>query len=158
MDDGKDGLDIPKVSKQAGPITRKNSFGSAYSPTKISEPADSQAHDHANFDNCSPSFALVCVFLLLALGCAILSAAQEQQSANAPPAQGLKPILSYISSAWDTLTRSMTECQSVVDPKLKTPPVLYLPANFPEPPAVHKLAADCNVQHRASAKGDPTSG
>lgn len=40
----------------------------------------------------------------------------------------------------------MTECQSVIDPKLKTPPVLYLPANFPEPPAVHKLAADCRVR------------
>jgi alpha,alpha-trehalase len=88
----------------------------------------------------------VFVFLLLAFGCAVLSPAQELQSANAPQAQGLKPILSYISSAWDTLTRSMTECQSVVDPKLKTPPVLYLPANFPEPPAVRKLAADCNVQ------------
>jgi len=88
----------------------------------------------------------VCVFLFLAFGCEMLSPAQELQSANAPQAQGLKPILSYISSAWDMLTRSMTECQSVVDPKLKTPPVLYLPANFPEPSAVRKLAADCNVQ------------
>jgi alpha,alpha-trehalase len=88
------------------------------------------------------------VFLLffLALRFSIPSPAQEAQSANAPqPAQGLKPILSYISSAWDTLTRSMTECQSVVDPKLKTAPVLYLPADFPEPPAVHRLA-DCGVR------------
>src|ERR1700704_5387943 len=61
-------------------------------------------------------------------------------------AQGLKPILDYISSAWDTLTRSMTDCQSIVDPKIKVAPVLYLPAGFPEPPAVQKLAADCNVQ------------
>lgn len=76
----------------------------------------------------------------------MLSPAQEVQSANAPQAQGLKPILSYISSAWDSLTRSMTECESLVDPKLKTPPVLYLPANFPEPPAVHKLAGDCTVR------------
>ncbi len=88
----------------------------------------------------------VCVFLFLAFGCAMLSPAQEVQSANAPQAQGLKPILSYISSAWDSLTRSMTECESLVDPKLKTPPVLYLPANFPEPPAVHKLAGDCTVR------------
>src|SRR5882724_3376564 len=61
-------------------------------------------------------------------------------------APGLKPILTYISSAWDTLTRSMTSCDSLVDPKLKAPPVLYLPKDFPEPPAVHKLAADCNVR------------
>ncbi len=64
----------------------------------------------------------------------------------APQAQGLKPILNYISSAWDTLTRSMTECQSIVDPKIKVAPVLYLPAGFPEPQAVQKLAEDCNVR------------
>jgi alpha,alpha-trehalase len=59
--------------------------------------------------------------------------------------QGLKPILTYISSAWDTLTRSMTDCASVVDPKIKVSPVLYLPAGFKEPAAVKKLATDCNV-------------
>jgi alpha,alpha-trehalase len=65
-----------------------------------------------------------------------------------PTAQssGLKSILDYISSAWDTLTRSMTECKSVVDPKIKAAPVLYLPADFPEPAAVEKLATDCNVR------------
>src|SRR5579864_1984477 len=61
--------------------------------------------------------------------------------ATDPNGPGLKPILDYISSAWDTLTRSMTDCQSIVDPKLKAAPVLYLPAGFPEPPAVQKLAA-----------------
>lgn len=70
----------------------------------------------------------------------------QSPAAKAPEGQGLKPILSYISSAWDTLTRSMTECKSIVDPKISAAPVLYLPANFPEPAAVHKLAADCNVR------------
>ena len=60
--------------------------------------------------------------------------------------QGLKPILDYISSAWDTLTRSMSDCQSVVDPKIKAPAVLYLPKGYPEPPAVQKMAAQCNVE------------
>jgi hypothetical protein len=46
--------------------------------------------------------------------------------------QGLKPILDYISSAWDTLTRSMADCQSVADPKIKVAPVLYLPAGYAE--------------------------
>src|SRR5258708_13439154 len=68
----------------------------------------------------------------------------EQKVAS--PAQGLQPILGYISSALDTLTRSVTECQSIVDPKIKVSPVLYLPAGFPEPPAVQKLATDCNVR------------
>jgi alpha,alpha-trehalase len=40
----------------------------------------------------------------------------------------------------------MTDCQSVVDPKLKVAPVLYLPAGFTAPPAVQKLTADCNVR------------
>ena len=61
-------------------------------------------------------------------------------------AKASKPILQYISSAWDTLTRSMSECQSLVDPKMKAPPVLYLPAGFREPPAVQKLARECDVR------------
>ncbi len=40
----------------------------------------------------------------------------------------------------------MTECQSIVDPKIAAAPVLYLPKDFPEPAAVKKLAADCKVQ------------
>jgi alpha,alpha-trehalase len=72
------------------------------------------------------------------------SHAYAQQPAESE--RGLKPILDYISSAWDTLTRSMTECQSIVDPKISAAPVLYLPKEFPEPAAVKKLAADCNVQ------------
>jgi alpha,alpha-trehalase len=65
---------------------------------------------------------------------------------NSDGGAGLKPILQYISSAWDTLTRSMSECESVVDPKMKVAPVLYLPAGFSEPPALQKLTQNCNVQ------------
>jgi alpha,alpha-trehalase len=67
-------------------------------------------------------------------------------SAKSPQDAGLKPILQYISAAWDTLTRSMTDCQSIVDPKIKASPVLYLPANFETPPAVQKLSTECNVR------------
>src|SRR4029077_20474474 len=67
--------------------------------------------------------------------------AQEQK-----PASGLTPIRQYIATGWDTLTRSMTDCASVADPKIKVHPVLYLPAGFPVPPAVEKLRADCNVE------------
>src|SRR5271156_152110 len=59
---------------------------------------------------------------------------------------GLKPILDYISSAWDTLTRSVSDCKSVVDPKVKVPPVIYLPAGFNEPEALRKLASECDVR------------
>jgi alpha,alpha-trehalase len=78
---------------------------------------------------------------------AILAAALSGNAfGQSPGGQGLQPILGYIASGWDTLTRSMTECKSVVDPKIKVPPVLYLPAGFTEPAAVQKLAADCNVR------------
>jgi alpha,alpha-trehalase len=71
---------------------------------------------------------------------------QTHAAGSAKPDAGLKPILQYISSAWDTLTRSMTDCQSIVDPKIKASPVLYLPANFEAPAAVEKLSAECNVR------------
>ena len=66
--------------------------------------------------------------------------------ADAPDGKGLQPILTYISTAWDTLTRSMTDCATLVDPKISVAPVLYLPKDFPEPAAVQKLAADCHVR------------
>lgn len=85
-------------------------------------------------------------FIVLLAFSSPLSRAQEPHPASTPQeGHGLEPILTYISTAWDVLTRSMTDCQSIVDPKLKAPPVLYLPANYPEPLAVHQLAADCNV-------------
>jgi alpha,alpha-trehalase len=88
----------------------------------------------------------ICYLLSLALFAIGANAQAASAPASAPAEQGLKPILTYISSAWDTLTRSMTECVSVVDPKIKVAPVLYLPAEVAEPAAVHKLAADCNVR------------
>jgi alpha,alpha-trehalase len=85
----------------------------------------------------------LCVTALL---CAVGYAQGAAAQAGTPADQGLKPILDYISSAWDTLTRSMTDCASVVDPKIKVAPVLYLPKDIAEPSAVQKLAADCNVR------------
>ncbi len=84
--------------------------------------------------------------ILLAIIGAMAQAQAAAPQTAASAGQGLKPILTYIDSAWGTLTRSMTECVSVVDPKIKVAPVLYLPAEVAEPPAVHKLAADCNVR------------
>ena len=93
-----------------------------------------------------------CRGLTLTLGfcCAALSTANCSQAAaaksNPGQSEGLKPILQYISSAWDTLTRSMSECQSVVDPKIKAASVLYLPAGFNEPAALQKLTRECDVR------------
>ncbi len=57
-----------------------------------------------------------------------------------------QPIDAYIHQAWTTLRRSMSECTSLVDPKVKTRPVLYLPVDFPEPAAVATLPAQCGVR------------
>jgi len=80
------------------------------------------------------------IIVLLCEACADLALATPAEG------QGLKPILDYISAAWDTLTRSMSDCKSVVDPKINGTPVLYLPVGFSEPVAIEKLAADCKVR------------
>jgi alpha,alpha-trehalase len=58
---------------------------------------------------------------------------------------GLRPILDYISTGWDALTRSTTNCQAVADPKLLSSSVLYLPADFASD-AVQKFSQDCRIR------------
>ena len=49
------------------------------------------------------------------------------------------------TASWDTLSRSMTDCHSIVDPKLNgAPSVLYLPADVTIP-EVAALKTPCNV-------------
>src|SRR5258708_13211386 len=75
------------------------------------------------------------MFFLLLLACPLDTPAQEQNK----PIVGLQSIRQYIAPGWDNLTRSMTDCASVVDPKIKVHPVIYLPPRLPPPPPVHKL-------------------
>jgi alpha,alpha-trehalase len=81
------------------------------------------------------------IFLLILLACPLGALAQEQKK----PVVGLTSIRQYISVGWDNLTRSMTDCASVVDPKIKVHPVIYLPTGFAAPPAIEKLHTACNV-------------
>jgi alpha,alpha-trehalase len=91
-------------------------------------------------------------FLLAPLLVLALSLPARPQATSAQPspsrpaaAPGLAPILHYISNAWDTLIRSMNQCASVTDPKLKTASVIYLPADFPETPSLQALSKQCSV-------------
>jgi alpha,alpha-trehalase len=86
------------------------------------------------------------VFLAAALlAVALLPAASAQQpSASAAPDP--QATLRYIHAAWDTLTRSMTACSSLVDTKVAANPVLYLPAGLPTPPAVEAVKQQCHVK------------
>jgi alpha,alpha-trehalase len=82
-------------------------------------------------------------FVVLSGSTAILA---QQPGKNS--GAGLDPIRSYISSAWNTLSRSLSDCATFADPKLTGDPQLYLPSDFPEPAAVKQLETRCKVQVR----------
>jgi alpha,alpha-trehalase len=68
-------------------------------------------------------------------------------------------IDTYISQGWDTLSRSMSECKTLIDPKVTTPPVLYLPHGAPTPPELLRLNSQCKIDiehlpHRIVKLGD----
>jgi alpha,alpha-trehalase len=82
--------------------------------------------------------------IIIALAATLIPA--SGRSDNAPDVHGLGPILAYISTGWDTLTRSMYECSTVVDPKFAANSVMYLPADFREPAAFTALQNQCKFE------------
>ena len=88
--------------------------------------------------------------ILAALACSLLASsswANPFPATTDPPVnEGLQPILDYISSGWDTLTRSMDDCSTIVDPKLAAKSILYLPADFTAPEKVRNLESKCSVE------------
>src|SRR6202051_1359830 len=58
----------------------------------------------------------------------------------------LTEILSYIHTGCDSLTRSTNSCGAVSDTKFSSAPVLYLPADFPQPSDLDQLQRDCAVK------------
>ena len=92
-----------------------------------------------------------CVFAILfciSISCPWLEVAAFASPGDAADS-GLAPIRKYIASGWDTLTRSLSNCDTVVDPKLPAgESVLYLPADYPESDAVKDLQKRCNIQVR----------
>lgn len=71
----------------------------------------------------------------------VAQAAIAQQATPNPQA-----TLEYIHASWSTLTRSMTACSSLVDTKVSTHSILYLPADMPVPAAVKAVEKQCHVQ------------
>jgi alpha,alpha-trehalase len=89
------------------------------------------------------------IFLLLLVISMVLPVRVSAESDNAVAATaqpGLEPILDYIAKSWDTLTRSMEECTTVVDPKLAENSVLYLPAELAVPANIAELQKRCHIQ------------
>lgn len=88
------------------------------------------------------------LFFLLAAVLAASAPALPQTTATAamPVAPAPAATLRYIHSAWASLTRSATNCKSLVDPKVLAPPVLYLPAGMSKPAAVAAAERLCHVR------------
>jgi alpha,alpha-trehalase len=77
---------------------------------------------------------------------AVVLAASDETLPDPTNSPGLEPILGYIAKTWDTLTRSMEECTTVVDPKLAENSVLYLPAEMAVPSQVADMQKRCHIQ------------
>jgi len=78
--------------------------------------------------------------------CSALLAPCAGYAQTAAPSPAPQPIDTYIRSSWNSLTRSMSECHSLVDSKVKAAPVLYLPKDLPIPKNVAALPAACGVR------------
>ena len=86
--------------------------------------------------------------LLSFLPCCFGQAAVQQKAPAVPAAAPQEPIGDYIRQGWNTLSRSMSECKSVVDPKVKTVPVMYLPFGMETPASVTAMEGECHVEVR----------
>ena len=76
------------------------------------------------------------------------AATKAVQASSSSP----KPILEYIASGWDTLRRSMSDCTTIVDPKLTVKSILYVPADYAIPAAVKNLESKCGVEVKTLPK------
>ena len=68
------------------------------------------------------------------------------QSPTAPTTPA--PILDYIANGWDALTRSMSDCATVVDSKISAASVLFVPAEFTVSEDLRALEKRCSVEIR----------
>src|SRR5215475_10785046 len=89
------------------------------------------------------SFALLAGSLFLAT---ITTPGQSESVKASSNGAGLAPIREYIFKSWDTLTRSMEDCSTVVDSKLVENSVLYLPAEMEIPTNVAEMQKRCHIQ------------
>jgi alpha,alpha-trehalase len=71
---------------------------------------------------------------------------QAPAQAPVPVAPDPQATLRYIHASWDSLTRSVTDCQALTDTKIAAAPVLYLPIGFATPPEVADAAQRCPLR------------
>lgn len=80
--------------------------------------------------------------LRIALLVFLLSAASVAQTDK----PNYSDVTNYIAKSWDILTRSMDKCETVVDPKMPTQSMLYMPADYAINDRLRQLANKCKVQ------------
>jgi alpha,alpha-trehalase len=85
--------------------------------------------------------------VLLLTTVTLLTGSASSQPPGADATSNAK-ILSYIHDGWDSLSRSMTDCKSLVDPKVTSAPILYLPAGLAAPAPVTAMQKLCDVEVR----------
>jgi alpha,alpha-trehalase len=97
---------------------------------------------------------MLALFLAVELPAVSIRAGQSKTPAaeESGKVEGLQPILGYISNGWDTLTRSMTECSTIVDTKLAGKSILYVPRDFPISEKLRALESRCNIEVRPLPK------
>lgn len=84
------------------------------------------------------------IFLLFLFVISINSV-HAQDTINVPIENDPNGILPYITESWNSLQRSITDCNTLIDTKVSLDPVLYLPADFPMPEAVNDLKNHCPI-------------
>ncbi len=72
--------------------------------------------------------------------------AAPRAQAPVPAVPDPQATLRYIHASWDSLTRSVIDCQALADTKIAAVPVLYLPDGFTTPPEVATAALRCHLR------------
>src|ERR1041384_4033893 len=80
--------------------------------------------------------------LRLLIAVLLVSTAASAQSSN----PDYSDVVQYIAKAWDVLSRSMDNCETVVDPKMPTQSMLYVPAEYPINDRLKQLESRCKVK------------
>ena len=101
----------------------------------------------------------IAIYSIVILECANPSSAgwdnvSMNQSGDQKDRSSYERIQAYISSGWDTLTRSLDKCKTFEDVKTDAEPTLYLPAEMPEPEAIAQLVT---MHCRVNVKSLPDS-
>src|SRR5258708_12469968 len=103
----------------------------------------------SKFTACGRTFVCLAGSLFLAT---ITLGGQADATKDSTKTSGLAPIREYIYKSWDTLTRSMEDCSTVVDPKLAENSVLYLPPGFATPPSGEEFRKRCHIHVKPPPK------